>query len=106
MHLKIIKIGELLYSHFNIEDGSKKQHFGILHSTISRKIKTQLKPQKSIFYSVWRSALTDQMFQKWFAVFCAGGFLMDNAAQSGRPIEADRNQRETLRIISITLWGR
>ena len=106
MPLKIIKICEFLYSHFNIEDGSKKQHFGILHSTISRKIKTQLKPQKAFFTVYEEGAVTDQMFQKWFAVFCAGGFLMDNAAQSGRPVEADRNQIETLRIISITLWGR
>ena len=42
------------------------------------------------------SAVTDQTCQKWFAKFCAGDFLLDNAPQSDRPVEVDSNQIETL----------
>ena len=41
-------------------------------------------------------AVTDQMCQKWFVKFCAGDFLLDDAPQSGRPVEVDSNQTETL----------
>ena len=33
---------------------------------------------------------------KWFAQFCAGDFLLDDAPWSGRPVEVDINQIETL----------
>ena len=39
-------------------------------------------------------AVTDQMCQKWFVKFRAGDFSLDNAPQSGRPVEVD--QIETL----------
>ena len=35
-------------------------------------------------------AMTDWTCQKWFAKFCAGDFLLDDAPQSGRPIEVDQ----------------
>ena len=41
-------------------------------------------------------AVTDQMHQKWFAKFRAGDFSLDNAPQSGRPVEVDSGQIETL----------
>ena len=41
-------------------------------------------------------AVTDQMYQKWFAKFRAGDFSLDSAPQSSRPVEADRDQIETL----------
>ena len=37
---------EFLCRHFNIEDGSKKQHLGMLCFIISRKVKSQLKHKK------------------------------------------------------------
>ena len=40
--------------------------------------------------------LTDQTCQKLFAKFCAGDFLLDDAPWSGRPVEIDSNQIETL----------
>ena len=40
-------------------------------------------------------AVTDQMCQK-FAKFHAGDFLLDDAPWSGRPVEVDRDQIETL----------
>ena len=39
--------------------------------------------------------MTNQMYQKWFAKFHAGDFLLDHE-QSGRPFEADIDQIETL----------
>ena len=36
------------------------------------------------------------MCQKWFAKFHAGHFLLDDAPQSGRPVEVDGDQIETL----------
>ena len=41
-------------------------------------------------------AVTDQTCQKWFAKFHAGDFSLDDAPQSGRPVEVDSNQIETL----------
>ena len=37
-------------------------------------------------------AVTNQMCQKWFAKFCAGDFSLDDAPQSGRPIEVDNDK--------------
>ena len=36
------------------------------------------------------------MCQKWFSSFRAGDFLLDDAPQSGRPVEVDRDRIETL----------
>ena len=40
--------------------------------------------------------VTDQTCQKWFAKFCVGDFSLDDATQSGRPVEVDSNQIKTL----------
>ena len=40
--------------------------------------------------------MTDQMCQKWFEKFCAGDFLLDDAPRSGKPVEVDSDQIETL----------
>ena len=41
-------------------------------------------------------ALTDQTCQKWFVKFRTGDFSLDNAPRSGRPVEVDSDQIETL----------
>ena len=41
-------------------------------------------------------AVTGQTCQKWFAKFCAEHFSLDDAPQSGRPVEIDSNQIEIL----------
>ena len=41
-------------------------------------------------------AVTDWTCQKWFVKFHAGDFSSDDAPQSGRPIEVDSSQIETL----------
>ena len=40
--------------------------------------------------------MTDQMYQKWFVKFHAGDFSLDNTSRSGRPVEIDSDQIETL----------
>ena len=40
--------------------------------------------------------MTDQTCQKWCAKFRAGDFSLDDAPRSGRPVEVDSNQIETL----------
>ena len=39
---------------------------------------------------------TDEMCQKWFVKFHARDFLLDDTPQSGRPLEVDSDQIETL----------
>ena len=46
-------------------------------------------------------AVTDQMCQKWFAKFCAGDFLLNDAPWQGKPVEVDSDQIETLKTINI-----
>ena len=41
-------------------------------------------------------AVTDRTSQKWFAKFHAGDFALDGAPWSGRPVEVDSDQIETL----------
>ena len=41
-------------------------------------------------------ALTDGTCQKWFAMFSAVDFLLDDSPQLGRPVEVDGDQIETL----------
>ena len=41
-------------------------------------------------------AVTDQTCQKWFAKFRARDFSLDDAPRSGRPVEVDSDQIETL----------
>ena len=41
-------------------------------------------------------ALTDRTCQKWFAKFCAGDFLLDDAPGLGRPVKVDSDQIKTI----------
>ena len=41
-------------------------------------------------------AVTDQVCQKWFVKFHAGDFSLDDAPQSGRQVEVDRDQIEKI----------
>ena len=52
--------------------------------------------QKNICAVYGEGAVTDQTCQKWFVKFRAGDFSLDDAPPSGRPIEVDRDQIETL----------
>ena len=41
-------------------------------------------------------AVTDQTCQKWSAKFCAGDFSLNGSPRSGKPVEVDSDQTETL----------
>ena len=93
---RLIKIGEFLCSHFNIEDGRKKQHFQHIMLYYFKKGKNTTETQKKIFTVYGEGAVTDRMCQKWFAKFHVGDFSLGNAPQSGTPVEVDSDQIETL----------
>ena len=72
-------------------------HFDILCYVISRKVKMQLKRRETRVCAVYgEGPVTDRTCQKWFAKFPAGDLSLDNASRSGRSIEIDSNQMETL----------
>ena len=51
---------------------------------------------KKIFAVYGEGAVTDIGCQKWFAKFCVIDFSLDDAPQSGRSVEIDIDQIETL----------
>ena len=63
---------------------------------ISRKVKTQLKCTKRFVQCYGEGAVTDQTCQKWVPKFRARDFSLDDAPRSGRPVEVDSDQIETL----------
>ena len=97
MHLKkLIKIGESLCSRFNIADGRKKQHYRHIMFYYFKNGKNATETQKKICAMYGEGAVTDRTCQKWFAKFRAGVFPLYDAPQSGRPVEVDSDQIETL----------
>ena len=52
--------------------------------------------RKKICAVYGEGALTDRTCQKCFVKLCAGDFSYDDAPWSGRPVEVDSNQIETL----------
>ena len=61
-----------------------------------KKGKNATEMQKKICAVYGEGAVTDRMCQKWFAKFHAGDFSLDAAPRSGRPVEVDSDQIETL----------
>ena len=57
---------------------------------------TEMQKGRNTSVQYGESTVTDWMCQKWFVKFHAGDFLLDNAPQSGRPVEVDSNQIKTL----------
>ena len=60
-----------------------------------KKGKNATEMQKKICAVYGKGAETDWTWQKWFAKFRAGDFLLDDAPRLGRPVEVDSNQIET-----------
>ena len=78
------------------------QHFWHIILYYFRNSKNTTEIQKEICAMYREGAVTDRMHQKWFVKFCAGDFMLGNASQSGRPVEVDSDQIETLtKTISI-----
>ena len=61
-----------------------------------KKRKNTTEMQEKIYAVCGEGAVTDQTCQKWFVKFCVGDFSLDDAPRSGRPVEVDCNQMETL----------
>ena len=57
-----------------------------------KKGKNTTEMQKKIYAVFGDGAVTDRMCQKWLVKFRAVDFLLDNAPQSGRPVEVDSDQ--------------
>ena len=74
----------------------KEQHFRHLMLYYFKKGKNETEMQKKICAVYGEGAVTDRMCQKRFAKFCAGDFSLDDAPRSGRPLEVDSDQIETL----------
>ena len=62
----------------------------LAHSLLFQERKVQ-QTQKNICAVYGEGAVTDWMCQQWFAKFCAGDFLLDDAPLFGRQVEADYN---------------
>ena len=75
--------------------------FSILCFIISRKVKNTTETQRKISTVYRDGAVTGRTWLNWFVKFCAGDFLLDDAPQLSRPVEADSDQIETVRS---TLW--
>ena len=61
-----------------------------------KKGKNATEMQKKICAVFGEGAVTDRTCQKWFAKFRAGDFSLDDAPWSGRPVEVDSDQIETV----------
>ena len=61
-----------------------------------KKGKNATETHKKICAVYGEGAVTDRTCQKWFAKFRARDFSLDGAPQSGRPVEVDSNQTETI----------
>ena len=58
-----------------------------------KKGKNATEMQKKKICAVYgEGTVTDQTCQKWFAKFHAGDISLDDAPQSGRPVEVDSDQ--------------
>ena len=95
MHLKkdLSKLVNFRVGILILKMEEKSNIFSILCFIISRKVKMQLKCKKNICAVYGEGAVTDQ---KWFAKFSAGDFSLDDAPPSGRPVDVDSDQNETL----------
>ena len=83
-----------------------RQHFQPIMLYYFQKGKNATETQKKICAVYGGGTLTDQMCQKWFVKFRAGDFLLEDAPQLEKPVEADSDQIKTLRTINVIPCGR
>uniref|UniRef100_A0AC11CZU8 Uncharacterized protein n=5 Tax=Ovis aries TaxID=9940 RepID=A0AC11CZU8_SHEEP len=74
----------------------KKQQFRHIMLDYFKKGKNATDTKKKICAEYGEGAVTERTCQKWFAKFRAGDFSLYDAPRSGRPVEVDSNQIETL----------
>ena len=61
-----------------------------------KKGKNAAETQKKMCAVYGEGAVSARTCQKWFAKFCAGDSSLDDAPRSGRPVEVDSEQSETV----------
>ena len=98
MKKKIIKIGEYLCSHFDIEDARKYVTFLAYDDLLfqERKKHNWNAKKKKDLHCVWRRCCDWLKVSKVVFEVSCWRFLVDNAPQSSRPIELNSDQIETL----------
>ena len=98
MHLKkdLSKLVNFCVAILLLKMEGKKQHFRLIMLYYFKKGKNTTETHKKICAVHGEGAVTDRTCQKWFAKFCAGDFLLDNAPRSGRPVEVYSDQIETV----------
>ena len=98
MHLKkhLSKLANFCVAILILKMEEKKQHFQHIMLDYFKKGKNATEMQKKICVVYGEGAVTDRICQKWSVKFCAGDFSLDDAPQSGRPVEVDSDQIETL----------
>ena len=72
------------------------QHFLHIMLYFFKKVQKCNWNAKKICTVYGEGAVTDWLCQKWCAKFCAGDFSLDDSPRSGRPVEIDSDQTETL----------
>ena len=73
-----------------------RQYFQHIVLYFFKKGKNTTETQKKFCAVCGEGAVTDQTWQKWFVKFLAEDFSLDNAPQSGKSVEVDNDQIETL----------
>ena len=73
-----------------------KQHFGHIRLYCFNKGRNEAEMQKKVCAVYGEGDVSDQMCQKWLVKSCAGDFSLDDAPWSGRPVEVNSDQIETL----------
>ena len=74
----------------------EKQHFWHIMLYYFKRGKNAAETQNKICAVYGEGAVTDRMDQKWFVKFRAGDFSLEDAPWSGRPVEVDSDQIQTL----------
>ena len=90
---KLVKLG-LAILILKMEENM--QHFQDIMLYYFKRGKNATETQKEICAVYGKGAVTDQIWSKWFAKFHARDLWLDGAPQSGRPVEIDSDQIETL----------
>ena len=76
-----------------MEENKYFRHIILYHF---KKGKNSTEMQEKICAVCGEHAVADRTCLKWLVRFCAGDFSLDDAPQSGRPAEVDRDQIKTL----------
>ena len=98
MHLKkdLLKLVNFCVATLVLKTEEKKQHFQHIMLYFFKKDKNTTEMQKTIYAVYGEGAVNDRTCQKRFVKFRSGDFSLDNVPRSGRPVEVDSDQIETL----------